>query len=80
MKGFRPVADSCSANNLKIVPATDPSRIPLLLTGKVNAAMSSFSITEKRKNVLRQKSGAPDRTKQQTVMRLKLRCDLPRLG
>lgn len=37
---------------LEIVPATGPSRIPLLLTGKVDAVMSSFSITEERKKVV----------------------------
>jgi ABC-type amino acid transport substrate-binding protein len=37
---------------LEIVPATGPSRIPLLLTGKVDAVMSSFSVTEERKKVV----------------------------
>lgn len=37
---------------LEIVPATGPSRIPFLLTGKVDAVMSSFSITEERKKVV----------------------------
>lgn len=37
---------------LEIVPATGPSRIPFLLTGKVDAVMSSFSITEERKKVI----------------------------
>ncbi len=37
---------------LEIVPATGPSRIPFLLTGKVDAVMSSFSITAERKKVI----------------------------
>jgi polar amino acid transport system substrate-binding protein len=37
---------------LEIVPATGPNRIPFLLTGKVDAVMSSFSITEERKKVV----------------------------
>ena len=37
---------------LEIVPATGPNRIPFLLTGKADAVMSSFSITEERKKVV----------------------------
>jgi polar amino acid transport system substrate-binding protein len=37
---------------LEIVSATGPNRIPFLLTGKVDAVMSSFSITEERKKVV----------------------------
>jgi polar amino acid transport system substrate-binding protein len=38
--------------SLQIVPVTSTNRIPFLLTGKVNAVIASFGITDERKKVV----------------------------